>query len=192
MRPTTWLTNHFLIAMPSMADPNFTHTVTLICDHDAEHGAIGLVFNRTLDLLESDLIDQLGMDTSKMANPDKPVYDGGPVQVERGFILHSRTDPDRESWDSSLTVSDQLALTTSQDILAAIAENRGPKQHLIALGYAGWGPGQLEYEIAQNAWLHAPADPAIIFETPIDQRWQQAALLMGVDINAMGMTAGHA
>jgi len=192
MQPTTWLTNHFLIAMPSMADPNFTHTVTLICDHDARHGAIGLVFNRTLDVSEADLMDQLGIDTSAMKNPDERVYDGGPVQMERGFILHSRMSPDQEPWDSSLTVSDELALTTSQDILHAIAKGQGPEQHLLALGYAGWGPGQLEYEISENAWLHAPADPAIIFETPVDQRWQQAALLMGVDINAMGMTAGHA
>jgi len=192
MQPTTWLTNHFLIAMPNMADPNFTHTVTLICDHDAQHGAIGLVFNRTLDVSEADLMDQLGIDTSGMKNPDERVYDGGPVQVDRGFILHSRTSEDAEPWDSSLTVSDQLALTTSQDILAAIARNQGPEKHLIALGYAGWGPGQLEHEIAENAWLHAPADPAIVFDTPNDQRWEHAALLMGVDINAMGMTAGHA
>lgn len=192
MESITWLTNNFLIAMPSMADPNFTHTVTLICDHDAENGAIGLVFNRTLDLSEAELMDQIEIDTSKMKNPGERVFEGGPVQVERGFILHSRTGDETEPWESSLLVSDELALTTSQDILRAIAQGEGPEHHLIALGYAGWGPGQLEYEISENAWLHATADPKIIFDTPVDQRWQHAALLMGVDINAMGMTAGHA
>lgn len=188
MEQTTWLTNNFLIAMPNMADPNFTHTVTLICDHSAENGAIGIVINRTLDLTVADALDQMNIATDQIKDPTAPVYDGGPVQVGRGFILHDAP----LAWESSIKVSDNLALTASSDILHAIAKNEGPENYLLALGYAGWGPGQLEAEIADNAWLHAPATEDIIFEAPIHQRWNQAAFLMGVDINSMGMQAGHA
>ena len=181
------LANHFLIAMPTLADPNFERTVTLICQHNAD-GALGVVFNRTTNLVLADIFTQLELPNDKTERADEPVYHGGPVQTECGLILH---DGDRE-WDATLQVGDSLSLTTSRDILEALATNEGPEHCLMALGYAGWGSGQLEREITENAWLSGPAKFDIIFSTPIEKRWTQAAASMGVDLTTMSREAGHA
>ncbi|HWP95114.1 MAG TPA: YqgE/AlgH family protein [Gammaproteobacteria bacterium] len=181
------LTNHFLIAMPTLADPNFVQTVTYICEHSAG-GALGIVINRPLDMRLRDILDQLKLPTTNEKVISMPVYAGGPVLPERGFVLHTP----HGDWDSSLKVTDEIAVTTSRDILVAMARGEGPERALVALGYAGWGAGQLESEIAQNAWLSAPADTQIIFETPYEKRWQAAARLIGVDPTLLTGDAGHA
>ncbi|MDH3647126.1 MAG: YqgE/AlgH family protein [Gammaproteobacteria bacterium] len=181
------LTNHLLIAMPAMGDPNFHRTVTLVCEH-SEEGALGIVINRPLDIRMGDIFEQL-----ELAEPvgdifQRHVLNGGPVQQERGFVLHR---PKRE-WDSMLKVSDEIGVATSRDILAAIAEGDGPSESLVALGYAGWTAGQLEAEMQANAWLSAPATGEIVFNTPFESRWYSAARLVGVDIGLMSSEAGHA
>ena len=181
------LENQFLIAMPMLADPNFEKTVTLICQHN-ENGALGVVINRTTNLRVSEVLEQLSLPCDGLDNPDMPVHFGGPVQIERGLILHDEAG----DWDSTLPVSDSLCLTTSKDILEAIAKNSGPENCLLALGYAGWGDGQLEREISENAWLSGPADNDIIFHTPIEERWPNAAKLLGVDIAMLSTGVGHA
>ncbi len=181
------LTNHFLIAMPALNDPNFFHTVTLICDHN-EEGAMGLVINRPLDLNLGEMLQQLELETANTPLTRTPIYQGGPVQPERGFVLHS---PARE-WEATVKVSDDLALTMSQDIIHAIAEGKGPQHYLIALGYAGWGKDQLEGELAANAWLSGPADKSILFELPVEQRWAASAALIGVELNLISSDIGHA
>jgi len=181
------LANHFLIAMPNLRDPNFSRTVTLICEHSAE-GAMGIVINRTTDLRLADIFDQMNIDTAGSEAVDMPVHVGGPVQSNRGFVLHEPIG----QWESTLTVTDQLGVSTSRDILTALAENRGPERCLIALGYAGWSPGQLEREIVDNAWLSGPADRQIIFELPAASRWSAAVKHLGVDLAALSGEAGHA
>lgn len=181
------LTNQFLIAMPSLADPNFFRSVTLICQHNAD-GAMGIVINRPTDLSMGEILQQMDIDASKARHQSEKVYHGGPVQNERGFILHDGAT----SWSSSLTVSDELSLTTSRDILEALAQDRGPNRCLVALGYAGWGGGQLEDELSQNAWLNGPADHNIIFDTPAEHRWNRAAQHLGVDLDRLSSQTGHA
>ncbi len=183
----TDLTNHFLIAMPSLADSNFSRTVTYLCEH-TEEGAMGIVINRPTDVYLPELLDHLGCASHDPALAERPVYLGGPVQRERGFVLH-RPEGD---WDASMQIAEQVSITTSKDILEALAEGRGPSAYLVALGYAGWGPGQLEAEIAENAWLSGPADPAIMFDRPEEDRWQAAAALLGVDLTLLSSQAGHA
>ncbi len=187
MKGTVWLTNHFLIAMPTLADPNFARTVTLICEHSSE-GAMGIVINRTTDLHLRDILEQLGINAKHAASGDMPVHLGGPVQNNRGFVLHEPLG----NWDSTLPVTESLGVSTSRDILLAIAEDRGPERWLIALGYAGWGAGQLEREIAENSWLNGPANQTILFELPPEQRWNAAAQLVGVDLNTLSSEVGHA
>jgi putative transcriptional regulator len=187
MGQATYLTGHLLIAMPAMADPNFTRTVTYICEHN-ENGALGIVVNRPLDMDMAEIYEQLALNT---ADPDlgrQPVLRGGPVQVERGFVLHDAGG----EWDSTMAVADGVQLTTSQDILAAMAAGEGPKRTLMALGYAGWGAGQLEAELGANAWLTVPGDTAILFDTPFDERWARAARLIGIDLATISSEAGHA
>lgn len=181
------LTNHFLIAMPSLADPNFTHTVTYLCEHNQE-GALGIIINRPTELTLADLAEQLNIEITEPELADTPIYQGGPVQLERGFVLHSPLG----EWDSTLEVTPDIGLTMSQDIIDAIANGVGPDHFLIALGYAGWGQGQLETELAANAWLNGPADSQIIFKQPIENRWTAAAALLGVDINTLSPDVGHA
>jgi len=181
------LANHFLIAMPSLADPNFHQTVTYICEHN-EDGALGIVINRPTDLKLGELLDHLGFEARKTETEERTVYLGGPVQRERGFVLH---EPGGD-WDSSMQVSNEITVTTSKDILEAIAEERGPKRYLIALGYAGWGAGQLEDEMAENAWLSGPADAEILFGKDSEQRWRAAAALLGVDLSLLSQDTGHA
>jgi len=182
-----YLNNQLLIAMPSLRDPNFAQTVTLICQHD-EDGAIGIVINRTVELTVGDVLDQMSIAKSGAQCAREAVHYGGPVQTERGFILHSELG----NWDSTLAVTDAIGLTTSRDILEAMARNEGPQRVLVALGYAGWGSGQLEQEMSDNAWLSGPATPDLIFDTPIEQRWSAAARLLGVDLNRLSHEAGHA
>jgi len=181
------LRSHFLIAMPSLQDPNFSKTVTYMCDHN-EDGAMGLVINRPLDLDFADLLVHLGIDDDRSDTGYVPVYQGGPVETERGFVLHR----DIGEWDATMKVTDDIGVTLSQDIIQAIATNKGPKDFLIMLGYAGWGAGQLEMELAQNAWLNGPADAAIIFDTPIEQRWTASANHLGVQLKNLSSDVGHA
>lgn len=181
------LTNHFLIAMPGMTDPSFVRTVTYLCQHN-EDGALGIIVNRPSELTLADIMEQMEIDVLEPAIGQIPVYLGGPVQPERGFVLH---EPAAGKWNSTLNVSESIALTTSRDILEAIGQGEGPRKILIALGYAGWGKGQLEHEIVENAWLNAPADQAILFERPVASRWKAAAELMGVDISLLTAQAGH-
>lgn len=181
------LTNHFLIAMPTLADPNFSRTVTYICEHN-EDGAMGIVINRPSDLRLGELLDHLECEGENAAASSRPVYLGGPVQRDRGFVLH-RPGGD---WDSSLQIAEGISVTTSKDILEAIAQARGPEAYLVALGYAGWGAGQLEAEMAENSWLSGPADPAVIFEREATERWRAAAALLGVDLALLSSQTGHA
>lgn len=181
------LANHFLIAMPNLGDPNFYRTVTLICEHSKE-GAMGLIINRPTDLNVNDILQQMNIEGADSRYRALPVHQGGPVQNNRGFVLHEPLG----KWESTLPVTEKLGVSTSRDILVAMAENRGPEHCLVALGYAGWGAGQLEREISENAWLNGPADRSIIFETPAESRWVAAASLLGVDLATLSGEAGHA
>jgi len=173
--------------MPGMLDPNFSTTVTLICKHDAE-GAIGIIVNRPSDMSLGDVCRQLDLESRLGDDADQPVRNGGPVHPDRGFVLH----PSGEAFDSTFDPDAKVTVTVSQDIHTAIARGEGPRPALVALGYAGWASGQLESEMAANAWLSVPTSPAILFETPIEQRWQAAAGLLGVDIRQVTSYAGHA
>jgi len=168
------LTGMFLIAVPSLKDPNFERTVVLICDHSKD-GAFGLVINRVL--LNSFLPLSSGLNI-KECTVDMPVYYGGPVKPEQGYILYSSSD----NYYPSIRINDDLVLTTSKEILADTAAGRGPVRFLFTLGFAGWSPGQLEYELMTDGWLVAPSDNSVIFETPVNERWQAAANLIGVDL----------
>ena len=183
----TFLTNQFLIAMPGMTDPNFAQSVTLVCEHNAQ-GALGIVINRPLPLTFGDVFKQLGLDAAHSKVGDEQVLQGGPVQTDRGFVLHTPGS----LWDSTLPVSDWLHLTTSRDILDALARGEGPPAALMALGYAGWDAGQLEAEVAQNAWLTVPADERLLFETALEERWEAACGLLGVNLLHLSSDAGHA
>ncbi|MBK8188236.1 MAG: YqgE/AlgH family protein [Cellvibrio sp.] len=180
------LRDHFLIAMPGMNDPSFSHTVTYICEH-SDKGAMGVVINTATPMQLKEIFAQMQLDDNA-SDGDQIVMSGGPVQPERGFVLHSSDT----QWQSTLKVSDEISLTVSRDIIAAMAEGNGPKDFLISLGYAGWGEGQLEAEIAANSWLTVPADKNIIFHTPVEKRWVQAAQSLGIDLQLMSGTAGHA
>lgn len=181
------LANHFLIAMPSLGDPNFSRTVTFVCEHGTD-GALGIVINRPLELSLREVLEQMDIAWDPHANVDVPVLQGGPVQEGRGFVLHEPLG----NWESTLPVTDTLGISTSRDVLVAIAENRGPDNFVLALGYAGWAPGQLEREIAQNAWLSGPATSEIVFRTPLEARWSAAAGLLGVDLTKLSAETGHA
>ena len=184
---STSLTNHFLIAMPGLQDPNFSRTVTYVCEH-TDQGTMGIVINRPTDVTLGELLAQLEISTRLDWVRDTPVYQGGPVQTDRGFVLHN-TGP---SIDSTLSITPEISVTTSRDVLEAIAGGEGPERNLIALGYAGWGGGQLEQEMSANAWLSGPADSDIIFRLDPDARWLAAARLLGVDLNLLSGEAGHA
>lgn len=182
------LKNHFLIAMPAMADPNFAQSITYICEH-SDDGAMGIVINRPLDLSVGEILSHLSIEQYNQHYDNVPVFCGGPVQSDRGFVLHRS---EYSEWENTLPVQSDVCLTSSQDILVAIANNEGPKESLIALGYAGWSAGQLDHEITQNTWLSVNADPSIIFSTPCEQRWQAAANLLGVDLSLLSHQIGHA
>lgn len=188
---TVSLSNHFLIAMPAMADPNFSRTLTYICEHNAD-GAIGIIVNRPMDMNLAGLFDRVSIpledEQAEARFAGLPVYFGGPVQTDRGFVLHRPSG----QWQSSLNVSDSIALTSSRDILQAMGSTGEPADVLVSLGYAGWTAGQLEWELAQNAWLTVEADVGIIFAVPPEERLPAAMQLLGVDFANLSEVAGHA
>jgi putative transcriptional regulator len=187
MSDSGYLTNQLLIAMPALGDPNFAQTVALVCDH-TEHGALALILNKPLPMRMGEIFEQLDIDIGDGPLSARPVLRGGPMQTDRGFVVH----PAGGQWDSTLKVSDTIHVTTSRDILAAIARGEGPQEALVALGYAGWDGGQLEDEIRANAWLSAPAETAIIFDLPFESRWEAAARLLGVELSRISSIGGNA
>ncbi|MEI7996540.1 MAG: YqgE/AlgH family protein [Methylococcaceae bacterium] len=186
MNQFTYLNNQFIIAMPSLADPNFFHTVTYLCQHNQE-GALGIVINRSAEMKLGDIFKQMNIRATSLCATEAPVYSGGPVQQERGFVLHTTGG----GWDASMVISDSISLTTSRDVIEAIAVGKGPEQYMVALGYAGWGEGQLEQEILANAWLNTPYSQHVLFDEPINMRWRAAAEQIGIDINQLTTQAGH-
>lgn len=181
------LKDHFLLAMPGLNDPNFEHAVVYICEH-TENGAMGFIINHQLDITAKAIFDQLDLKHDEETGRSL-IFDGGPVQRDRGFILHRSSE---QQWESTHEISDGISLTASQDILSEIAVGQGPKNPLITLGYSGWGAGQLEEELAQNSWLTIPADAAIIFDTDCSQRAEAAAASIGLDLDMLSPDAGHA
>ena len=181
------LTNQFLIAMPGMADPYFSKTLTLICEH-SDKGAIGLVINKPIDVSLGNLFEQVNIDLQDEALRMETVYFGGPVLVDRGFVLHQPLS----DWHSTLKINDDTGLTTSKDILEAMAIGKGPGRVLVTLGYAGWAPGQLEDEIKRNGWLSVAANNRIIFDVPAEQRLDAAMALLGLNYGNLSDVAGHA
>ena len=184
--PTFDLTNQLLIAMPHMHDAFFNETVILICDHN-EQGAMGLVINQPIQLKLSKILQELKF-TPHQNFQEATVFLGGPVQSQMGLVLH----PPLGKWKSSFKLSEEAALTSSLDILEALSRGDAPKNALLMMGYAGWGPGQLEQELASNAWLTAPATQQLIFNTPTPQKWRIAAKSIGVDLDKISSQVGHA
>ncbi len=180
------LRNPLLIAMPGMGDSRFAHTVTYICEHTPE-GAMGLVINQPVDTELDDLLEQMGF-TMNPLRRHYAVLSGGPVQQDRGFVLHRRGS----HWSHTVDLADDIALTASRDVLEAMAAAEGPNDALVLLGYAGWDAGQLERELAENAWLSVPATASILFDVPFEQRARTAAFQLGFDFNLLSAQAGHA
>jgi putative transcriptional regulator len=183
----TYLGNQLLVAMPSLKDSQFAGTVTLLCEH-SERGALGIVLNQPLKMNLAELLAHLKLPPSAPGALEQPVLRGGPVQTDRGFVLHR---PLRD-FESTLRISDTLHVTTSRDVLVAMAAGEGPSQAVVALGYAGWEAGQLEAEIRENAWLTAPVDDRLVFDIPFAERWQAAAGLLGIELSRLAPTAGRA
>ncbi|RBG11793.1 YqgE/AlgH family protein, partial [Xanthomonas oryzae pv. oryzae] len=173
----TPLANQLLIALPALSDPTFSRSVALICQHD-ENGAMGVLVNRPSEYTLGEVLSQMGIDTDDEPLREQIVLSGGPVHPERGFVIHD----DAREWDSSLEVGQGVFLTTSRDILEAMAAGNGPRNVLVALGCAGWGAGQLEFELGENSWLTAPSDANVLFATALEDRWQTAAGRIGVDL----------
>jgi len=182
-----YLQQQMLIAMPAMVDPNFSRSVTLMCQHN-EDGAIGITINRQSAFTLGELFMQLNITCNDSKISSLMVLEGGPVNPDRGFVLHSPV----AGYDSSIKINDDIMVTTSRDILAAIAAGKGPQQFQVALGYAGWGDGQLESEMRQNAWLSVPADKEILFKSALNRRWEQAVGKLGIDIENLHGVGGHA
>lgn len=182
----SYLINQFLVAMPNVVEGAFDHSVTLLCDHN-EDGAMGLVINRPTDLDLRDMLAHMDIDCPALNAPEA-VFWGGPVQPERGFVLHRPTG----GWESTLEIDNGLSITTSRDILEAIGRGEGPAEYLVMLGYAGWGEGQLEDEIRANSWLNTPTEAGIIFATPSAERWAASTRLLGLDPGTLSGAAGHA
>ena len=193
----SYLKQHFLIAMPHMADPNFAQTVTYLVEHN-EQGAMGLVINRPNDLSLADVLEQLRPDDTPPALCQSlPIYAGGPVQTDRGFVLHepmhAPTDkPGETVYASTMTIPGGLEMTTSKDVLEALSMGAGPRRVLVSLGYSAWGEGQLESELSENSWLTVDADRSVIFDTPVEQRYDKALGLLGVEAWMLSPDAGHA
>lgn len=187
MAETLDLSHHLLIAMPALADDNFRQTVSYLCEH-GEQGALGIIVNRPINLTLGELFAQIKVPLGQDEYKNLPVHFGGPVQTERGFVLHNT----HGNWQSTLRINDNLALTTSKDILEAVGEGLGPHSLLVTLGYAGWAQGQLEHELAQNAWLSVSASEHILFELPAEERLPAAMALLGVDYASLSEDAGHA
>ena len=185
------LTNQFLIAMPGMADDTFAGSVVYLCEH-TENGALGLVINKPIDITVKNLFERVELQLESDELAGQPVFFGGPVQTERGFVLHEKLGGDESPYSSTLSMPGGLEMTTSKDVLEALAHGAGPKRLLITLGYSGWGAGQLEEEISRNGWLNVEAAPEIIFDTPIEQRYDRALSLLGIDPRMLSQEAGHA
>lgn len=181
------LRNHFLIAMPQLADDNFSNSLVYVCD-DGEQGVLGVIVNRPLTLTIGHLLEKLELDVADSVNADMPVLYGGPVHSDRGFIVHRGS---ASEWESSLQVSEEIALTTSMDMLNAIARGEGPEEFVMLMGCAGWQVPQLTEELKGNAWLTVAADSRVMFDTPSDRRRDAAAALLGVDLGLLGSIAGH-
>jgi len=186
------LSNHFLIAMPSLNDPNFEQSVSYICEHNNE-GAMGVVINRPSNMTFANLCEQLNIEVNDPDIANQPIFEGGPVETDRGFILHTPVG----EWESTLAVSKDIGLTMSQDIIEAIAsgcalDNQPPKHFIVTFGYAGWSADQIEDEIAENVWLNVPATMEILFHTPIEQRWAAAAAALGINLQTLSSDIGHA
>jgi len=181
------LENHLLIAMPSLDDSYFNKSVTYICEHN-EEGAMGLIINLPVNVTLNELLAQIDEDKEDAPSLEQLVLTGGPVSQDRGFVLHSPQD----CWNSSLALSEKVMITTSKDILMALGTEEAPQKFLVTLGYAGWGPGQLEQELGTNSWLTIPADEDILFNTPFEQRWKKSAEKLGIDIAHLSSDIGHA
>ncbi len=173
--------------MPGMEDPNFSRGVTLLCQHNQE-GALGITINHPSDFTLLDVLHQIGIACEDDRLAAVPVYEGGPVHRERGFVLHTG----ESEWESSMPIGPGIAVTTSRDVLQAVAEGRGPEKFLVALGYAGWGAGQLEEEMRDNAWLNVMARADIVFDYPPEQRWEQAVAALGISVSSLQPAGGHA
>ena len=187
------LTNQFLIAMPGMGDGTFAGTVVYLCEH-TEKGALGLVINKPIDITVKNLFEKVELSLDREDIAELPVYFGGPVQTERGFVLHEAQEGDDEDggYNSSLKIEGGLEMTTSKDVLEAISSGTGPKKMLVTLGYSGWAAGQLEDELSRNGWINVEAEPGIIFDTPVNQRYDKALSLLGIDAGMLSSDAGHA
>ena len=189
------LTNHFLIAMPGLSDEVFGRSVVFMCEH-SERGALGLVINKPSDILLTDLFHKVELELHRDDLMDTPVFQGGPVQTERGFVLHEAltpgADPKESIYASTLSIPGGLEMTTSRDVLEAMAAGAGPHKVFVSLGYASWGQGQLESEITENSWLTVEADPAVIFDTPVEDRYVKAMKLLGLEPWMLSPDAGHA
>jgi putative transcriptional regulator len=187
-------TNQFLIAMPGMGDGTFAGTVVYMCEHNAK-GALGLVINKPIDIKLKSLFEKVELTLERSDLAEEPVYFGGPVQTERGFVLHERLGGEAGEgghYNSSLQIPGGLEMTTSKDVLEALSHGAGPKKILVTLGYSGWGAGQLEDEMSRNGWIHVGAQADIIFDTPVEKRYARALSLLGIDEHMLSQDAGHA
>lgn len=184
---SSMLSNHLLVALPTLHDPHFARSVTLVCQHDAD-GAMGVMVNRPSEYTLGEVLQQMGIASENEALQSRIVLAGGPVHPERGFVLHDGG----QAWDSTLKVGEGLYLTTSRDVLEAMARGEGPAQSVVALGCAGWGAGQLEQELVDDSWLMVPAGAEVLFDLPLEQRWQAAAGSIGVDLVNYASHSGHA
>jgi putative transcriptional regulator len=187
----TNLTNHFLIAMPGLQDAVFARSVVYVCEHN-ERGALGLVINKPSDIDLRQLFEKVDLPLHRADLSAAPVFQGGPVQTERGFVLHEALGDTAAAYNSTLAIPGGLAMTTSKDVLEAMADGAGPRKVLITLGCSGWQAGQLEDEIGRNGWLTVGADPVVIFDTPIEARYHRALSLLGFDPRMLSQEAGHA
>lgn len=192
LEPTNF-THHFLIAMPGVSDEPFVRSVVYMCEHSSR-GALGLVINKPSDISLKNLFDKVEMPLRRQDLSDAPVFQGGPVQVERGFVLHETmsTGTDESAYGSTMSIPGGLEMTTSKDILEALSTGAGPRRVFVSLGYSAWAEGQLESEIGENSWLTVQADPALIFDTPIEQRYEKALGLLGLQSWMLASGVGHA
>ena len=186
------LTNQFLIAMPGMPDETFAGAVVYLCEH-TDKGALGLVINKPIDIKLKNLFEKVELTLDRDDLADAPVYYGGPVQTERGFVLHEKRPADSVAYNSTLAIpGGGLEMTTSKDVLEALSGGGGPRRVLVTLGYSGWGAGQLEDELSRNGWLNVGAVPEVIFDTPAEKRYERALSLLGIDLSVLSQEAGHA
>ncbi len=185
------LTNQFLIAMPGIGGDTFAGAVIYLCEH-TDKGALGLVINKPIDIKLKNLFEKVELSLDRVDLAESPVYYGGPVQTERGFVLHEQIDDDESRFNSSLRIPGGLEMTTSKDVLEALSSGTGPTKILVTLGYSGWGAGQLEEEMGRNSWINVEAQPEIIFNTPVEQRYDKALSLLGIDPAMLSADAGHA